>query len=121
MPPPSAAATPVTSAALRPSQSPGSATPIRSTCVCRRSQRSSSSFAADNASGRRGIPLKRVVLDREQRFRLWELPGGRTVVTSRPIEPNVAKRPQLRLSARGNFVLVFWKYGDKPLLVYQVP
>lgn len=58
---------------------------------------------------------------REQRFRLWELPGGRTVVTSRPIEPNVAKRAQLRLSARGNFVLVFWKYSDKPVLVYEVP
>jgi hypothetical protein len=58
---------------------------------------------------------------REQRFRLWALPGGRTVVTSRPIEPNVAKRAQLRLSARGNFVLVFWKHGDKPVLVYEVP
>jgi len=58
---------------------------------------------------------------REQRFRLWELPGGRTAVTSRPIEPNVAKRAQLRLSAEGNFGLVFWKYGDKPVLVYEVP
>src|SRR6266852_6497648 len=121
MPPPTAAATPATSAALLLSQSPGSATPIRSTCAYRLSQRSSSSFAANSASGRRGIPFKQDVLDCEQRFRLWELPGGRTVVTSRPMEPNVAKRAQLRLSARGNLVLVFWKYGDKPVLVYEVP
>lgn len=55
-----------------------------------------------------------------QQFRLWELPGGRVVVTSPPILPNPPKRPQLRLSAKGDFVLVFWRFPDQPVLVYEV-
>ncbi len=57
----------------------------------------------------------------EQQFRVWELSSGRVVATSPPIQPNPPKRPQLRLSAKGDFVLVFWRYSDKPLLVYEVP
>ncbi len=57
----------------------------------------------------------------EQQFRLWELPSGRAVATSPPIQPNPPKRPQLRLSAKGDLVLVYWRFPDKPILVYEVP
>ncbi len=56
----------------------------------------------------------------EQRFRLWELPSGRLVATS-PRLPAASKRGQLRISAKGNLVLVYWKYPDHPILVYEIP
>lgn len=56
----------------------------------------------------------------EQKFRLWDLPTGRMVATSPKILPPADKRAQLRLSAKGDLVLVFWSSADKPLLVYEI-
>jgi hypothetical protein len=58
---------------------------------------------------------------REQRFRVWELPTWRVVATSPPIQPNAPKRAQLRLSGKGDTVLVYWKFADTPLVLYEVP
>ena len=58
---------------------------------------------------------------REQRFRVWELPTWRAVATSPPIQPNAPKRAQLRLSGKGDTVLVYWKFADTPLVLYEVP
>ena len=56
----------------------------------------------------------------EQKFRLWDLPSGRIVTTSPKILPPADKRAQLRLNAKGDFVLVFWNSVDKPVLVYEI-
>ncbi len=56
----------------------------------------------------------------EQRFRIWALPSGRVLATS-PALPKASKRAQLRTSAKGNAVLVYWKYPDNPILIYEVP
>ena len=58
---------------------------------------------------------------REQRFRVWELPTWRIVATSPAILPNAPKRAQLRLSGKGDAVLVYWKFVDTPLVLYEVP
>ena len=58
---------------------------------------------------------------REQRFRVWALPTWRVVATSSTIQPNAPKRAQLRLSGKGDTVLVYWKFADTPLVVYEVP
>jgi len=58
---------------------------------------------------------------REQRFRVWELPAWRVVATSPPIQPNAPKRAQLRVNGKGTAVLVYWKFPDAPLLVYELP
>lgn len=55
----------------------------------------------------------------EQRFRLWDLATGKSVAASPKILPNVDKRAHLRLSGKGDHILVFWDYPDKPLLVYD--
>ena len=56
----------------------------------------------------------------EQKFREWDLATGKAVATSPRILPNAGKRAQLCMSAKGNFVLVFWEFPDKPVLVYEL-
>ena len=56
----------------------------------------------------------------EQKFREWDLATGRVVATSPKILPNPDKRAHLRLSAKGDLVLVFWEFPDKPALVYEI-
>jgi len=55
----------------------------------------------------------------EQRFREWDLASGRVLATSPRILPLGNKRPELRMSARGDLVLAFWQDANKPLLVFQ--
>ena len=56
----------------------------------------------------------------EQRFRVWEVASGRVVATSPKILPLGVKRPELRLSAKGDRVLVFWQDKNMPLVIYEV-
>ncbi|MBI3668766.1 MAG: hypothetical protein HY237_03155 [Acidobacteria bacterium] len=56
----------------------------------------------------------------EQKFREWDLATGKVVATSPKMQPNPGKRAHLRMSAKGNLVLVFWEFPDRPLLVYEI-
>ncbi len=73
------------------------------------SERSSTSFAAT-------YPTEII----EQRFREWDLTTGRVVATSSRLLPHADKRAKLRLNAKGNLVLVYWEYPDKPLFIYEI-